>query len=117
MIHCHGAPPGSPATSRDGPNERGELSESHIRHSGNVIADARLAPDPQQDGLAHLPATSTTDRAGHGPTDAVVVHIQRTLPLQESYVGRVGVPRREGHRPPARAGLCGKHHEQRVLPD
>ena len=63
MIHCHGAPPGSPATSRDGPNERGELSESHIRHSGNVIADARLAPDPQQDGLAHLPATSTTDRA------------------------------------------------------
>ena len=55
MIHCHGAPPGSPATSRDGPNERGELSESHIRHSGNVIADARLAPDPQQDGLAHLP--------------------------------------------------------------
>jgi len=40
---------------------------------------------------------------GHGPTGAVVVQIQRTLPHQQSYVGGVGVPRREGHRPPARA--------------
>jgi hypothetical protein len=110
--------PSSPATSRNGPNGRGELSESHIPHSGNVLAEARLDPDPQQDGLAHLPGEEHhRPRPGHGPTGAAVVHIQRTLPLPQSYVGRVGVPRREGHRPPARAGLCGKHHEQRVLPD
>ena len=54
---------------------------------------------------------------GHGPAGAIVEHIQRALPIPQSYVGRVGVPRGEGHRPPARIGLCGKHHEQRVLPD
>ncbi len=34
--------PSSPATSRNGPNGRGELSESHIPPQRHVLADARL---------------------------------------------------------------------------
>jgi hypothetical protein len=93
-----------------------QRSESHIPYSGDVLAErparlgpaaGRSCPPPRRRALPTEP--------GHGPAGAAIEHIQRTLP--QSYVRREGVPRREGTPSAGTGRLCGKHHEQRVLPD